>query len=117
MGGALSSFDKPIDQNGDAFRQVFEYSIYGMPMDEIVNRLGIPQPDAIKMDVDGVEHFILAGGNKVLSRVQTVLVEINDDFVEQRLLTEKLLSASGLTLYKKCGCSSLNQFNQWWIRP
>lgn len=115
-GGALSSFDKPIDQHGEAFHRVFEYSIYGLPMDEAVRRMDIPQPDAIKMDVDGVEHFILAGGRKVLSKVQTVLVEINDAFAEQRQLTEQLLTEAGLTLHRKCGSSLPTQFNQWWVR-
>ena len=36
-------------------------------------------PDHIKIDVDGLEHKVLAGGRKVLAdrRLKSVLVEIN----------------------------------------
>jgi FkbM family methyltransferase len=115
-GGALSSFDKAIDQNGAAINHVFEYSIYGVEMDQVVDWMLIPQPNAIKMDVDGVEHFILSGGRKVLASVDTVLVEVNEDFAEQRTVTEQVLREAGLTLYRKCDCGSVNQFNQWWVR-
>ena len=66
--------------------------------------------------VDGIEHFILRGGIEVLNYVDSVLLEINDEFIEQAHESEILLKSAGLTLYKKCDLGVLNQYNQWWIR-
>ena len=35
-------------------------------MDEISKTLNLPNPDYIKIDVDGIEHLILKGGKNVL---------------------------------------------------
>ena len=44
-------------------------------MVDAVNPLNIPQPDYIKMDVDGIEHLILKGGISILDKVKGLLVE------------------------------------------
>lgn len=114
--GALSTFSHGIDQDGLALRSVFQYSLLGLPMDEARDHLGVPQPYAIKMDVDGIEHFILAGGPGVLRAVTEVLIEINDGFVEQAQGAERLLRAAGLTLVEKQDAGAPGVFNQWWRR-
>ena len=43
---------------GKTFRKTFPF-LYGLTMDQAVEILGLPAPDFIKMDVDGIEHFIL----------------------------------------------------------
>jgi FkbM family methyltransferase len=118
-GGALSTFGENIDQDGNEFKEVFEYKTVGLTMEQAVDLLKLPLPQYIKMDVDGIEHFILQGGTKVLQNVKSVLVEINDEFTEQSELSAKLLSNAGLILHKKCfeGVESrLRQYNQWWVR-
>lgn len=115
-GGALSTFGEDFDQDGEKFKDVFEYNTLGMSMEQAVSLLNVPLPDHIKIDVDGIEHFILRGGNLVLKQVKSVLIEINDSFVVQAQETEKYLKDAGLTLLKKCDCGSTNQFNQWWVR-
>ena len=42
-------------------------------------------PDYIKIDVDGIEHLILEGGDKFLNneKVKSLSIEINEDFKEQ----------------------------------
>lgn len=115
-GGALSTFDKGIDQHGQAMNPVFEYRTVGMSMDDAVLWLGIPNPNFIKIDVDGIEHFILSGGSDVLKCVDSVLIEIDDDFVVQADQTAKYLKCAGLFLYRKRHMIG-GQHNQWWIRP
>jgi FkbM family methyltransferase len=63
-GGALSSFGEEFDQHGDKLNSIFEYRTMGMTMDEAVRLLKIPVPRFIKIDVDGIEHFILRGALK-----------------------------------------------------
>ena len=115
-GGALSTFDRDFGYDGEALKEVFEYTTCGISMGDAISYLGIPPPQFIKMDVDGIEHLILEGGKAVLQQVEGVLVEINDDFTEQARQASQCLSEAGLTLHRKCDLGVGNQYNQWWIR-
>ena len=45
-------------------------------------------PDYIKIDVDGIEHLILRGGDKLFfsKKIKSVLIEINENFENQKTL-------------------------------
>lgn len=116
-GGALSTFGQSFDQDGKELKQVFEYQTVGLSMDDACTLLKIAQPQYLKMDVDGIEHFILRGGMTTLSKVESVLIEINDAFVDQAEESTALLKKAGLILHRKCDLGVPNQYNQWWIRP
>jgi len=116
-GGALSTFGESFDQDGLELRQVFEYQTLGLSMDDACDLLKIPPPQYLKMDVDGIEHFILRGGMTTLGLLEGVLIEINDAFVHQAEESTALLKKVGLVLHRKCDLGVLNQYNQWWIRP
>ena len=115
-GGALSTFDKNIDQYGIAIKNIFEYQILGVTLDDAINLLEAPTPKYIKIDVDGIEHFILHGGENVLQKVDSVLVEINDNFHEQAKKSAMYLINAGLTLHRKNDIGVAEMYNQWWIR-
>lgn len=115
-GGALSTFGQDFDQDGGALKDIFEYQTLGMSIAEAVGLLHIPRPDYIKIDVDGIEHFILRGGGGVLSKVDGILIEINDSFPEQAEESARHLENAGLSLHRKCDIGMPNQFNQWWLR-
>ncbi len=124
-GGALSTFGQDYGWDGKALRQVFEYQIFGLSMEDTVQRLLIPLPAYIKIDVDGIEHVILKGSRSVLSQVKEILIEINDDFHEQAEQCHQLLSEAGLVLKEKRHSEMIegstsgfrNSYNQIWIRP
>lgn len=61
--GGLSTFGQNYGWDGMTLRQVFEFQAVGLSMEDAVQRLGLPQLDYIKMDVDGIEHLILQGGS------------------------------------------------------
>jgi len=123
-GGALSTFGRDYGWDGKAIRQVFGFRTLGLSMEDAVQRLGLPQPDYIKMDVDGIEHVILKGGGAVLRAVRGVLIEINDDFREQSEQCSQLLGAAGLRLEAKRHSDIIEQstsgfnhtYNQIWVR-
>ena len=100
-GGAMSTFGENFGHDGETIRKVFEYPTIGLSMTEAAELLGIPKPDFIKMDVDGIEHLILKGGAEVLDHVCGVLVEINDDFNEQAKQAEMLMLGAGFRLIEK----------------
>ncbi len=122
-GGALSSFGVEYGHDGEALGKVFEFRTIGLSADEFVTKLGVPYPDYIKMDVDGIEHLILRGAGEVLKRARSIQIEINDAFATQAQESRRLLEASGLRLVSKShselieGSRAFNcTFNQVWAR-
>jgi FkbM family methyltransferase len=122
-GGALSTFGQDFGWNGKAMSQVFEFQIIGLTMQDATQLLKIPQPDYIKIDVDGLEHFILKGGFSVLAKVKQVLIEVNDDFHEQAEQCHSIMIKAGLVLKEKHPIDIStntgvfqNTYNQKWSR-
>jgi hypothetical protein len=75
------------------------------------------------MDVDGIEHLILKGGSEILRSplLKTILIEVNDDFAEQRDTVKALLEEAGWKLKVKQhsemieNCKAVERtFNQIW---
>lgn len=115
-GGALSAFGQDFDQSGRELKRLFEYCTYGVSIADAVALFGITPPRHVKIDVDGIEHFILRGGKDILAMVDSVLIEINDNFTEQAEESSRHLKEAGLSLYRKCDLGLPNQYNQWWTR-
>jgi FkbM family methyltransferase len=122
-GGALSTFGAAHGFDGEVLSKVFEFRTIGLSMDKCVTTLGLPFPDYIKMDVDGIEHLILRGGREVLRRVRGVSVEINDAFTAQAEESRWALEEAGLRFVAKAHSQMIednptfNQtFNQVWMR-
>jgi hypothetical protein len=88
----------------------------GSTSNEAIQLLNIPPPRFIKIDFDGIEHFILRGGTETLKNVESVMVEIYDGFTDQAEETARHLRSTGLTLLRKCGGDAGSQYNQWWVR-
>jgi len=122
-GGACSTFGQDFSWDGLPIQQVFEFQTIGLTMGDAIEQLGIPQPDYIKMDVDGIEHLILKGGLRVLQGVKGILIEVNDDFHDQSQQCESLLTQAGLVLKEKRQSEMFHNsaykssFNQIWVRP
>ena len=116
-GGALSTFDKDFDQHGNKLNSVFEYRTIGLSLDEVAEIYKIPFPQYLKIDVDGLEHLILRGGALILKHVDSVLIEISDEFKEQATESFSLLSSAGLIQRARFTMDGVeNQCNQWWTR-
>jgi FkbM family methyltransferase len=115
-GGALSTFGQDFDQHGGTLNSIFEYQTIGVTMDEAIRLLNIPAPRFLKIDVDGIEHFILRGGAETLKGVESVIIEIDDGFAEQAEESARYLQHAGLRLLRKCDGDASSQYNQWWVR-
>jgi len=121
-GGALSTFGQDYGHDGRALQKVFEFQTVGLSMADAVALLKIPAPDFVKIDVDGIEHLILRGGQEVLENVQGVLIEVNDEFMEQSSGCARYLTAAGLHLVGKSHSAMVEDspfrcaFNQIWSR-
>jgi len=123
-GGALSSFGENVGWDGKPINDIFSFYTYGCSMDETMSIFNLPQPHFIKIDVDGIEHIILEGGQDILKKIRGILIEINDDFIEQSTKAKRYLEDAGLVLDRKLHGKCIedstagfaNTYNQIWIR-
>lgn len=123
-GGALSTFGQDYGHDGQVMHKVFKIPTIGLSMADAAVLLKIPQPDYIKMDVDGIEHLILKGGIPVLRNAKGILIEINDNFAAQANDASNYLLEAGFSLKEKrhADCFDLvasaarHTFNQIWVR-
>jgi FkbM family methyltransferase len=100
-GGALSTFSKTYDQNGNNLEIEFKYNTVGITANDACNFFNIPKPNYIKIDVDGIEHLILSGMSNILDETKEILIELNDNFIEQAKKSYEFLNSQGFTLYDK----------------
>ena len=84
-GGALNSFGERFDFEGKEFIPNMKYNLLGTTINYFLENSILDIPDYIKIDVDGIEHFILEGGDKFLNhkKVKSLSIEINENFKEQ----------------------------------
>ena len=83
---------------------VFSYNTNSFTLDNFVNFYKLVNPNYIKIDVDGIEHLILKSSLNTLKNVESVFVEINENFEDQNKKVKEILERSGLKLierYKK----------------
>ena len=122
IGGSSSTFDKDYTYDGSKLKREFHYKMLGVTMNDCVNVLKIKQPDYIKIDVDGIEHLILEGGNQILKKIKGIIVEVDEKFLMQSEKTKKYLSEAGLVQKEKKHSDIIekskfkNVYNQIWER-
>ena len=81
------------------------------------------KPRYLKIDVDGIEHLILAGASNLLLSIESIQVEINDNFQEQESVSTRLLTDLGFVMVSKRHSDMIansksgfdNTFNQVWM--
>ena len=98
-GGALNSFGEKFNFEGKVFKPSMKYNLLGTTMNYFIENSILDIPDYIKIDVDGIEHIILEGGDKFLNneKVKSLSIEINEDFKEQY---DKVLNLMGKYKFK-----------------
>jgi len=120
----MSTFGQSYGYDGETMQKVFEFPTIGLSMVDAVALLRIPQPDYIKIDVDGIEHLILKGGIPILAKTKSVLVEVNDKFNTLANDTDLYLREAGLTLKEKrhadffdtVTTDAKHTYNQIWVK-
>ena len=121
-GASLSTFGQDYKHDGTKLKKEFNYKMLGLSMNDCVNVLKMKRPDYIKMDVDGIEHLILEGGNQILKKTKSILVEVDESFITQVERTKKYLTEAGLKLIEKKHSDLIEKskfksvFNQIWER-
>jgi FkbM family methyltransferase len=90
-GNSMHQLGAPLDFEGSPFKPAFRQGAFGTTLDSFVQSVGVV-PDHIKIDVDGLEAMVLAGGRRVLAsgQVKSILVELNDSRADHREAMEIL---------------------------
>lgn len=121
-GGALSTFGQTYGQDGKNLEKIFEFRTIGLRATDAFVLLKLPQPDYIKIDVDGIEHLILKGAAGVLANVKSVLIEIDENFEKQLVDSNKYLVEAGFEMKEKRHAAMFENskfekcFNQIWVK-
>ena len=125
-GGAQNAFGVEFGHDGKRIEKKFEYSLFGFSLDDLLKQGIIDEPPSlIKIDVDGIEHLILAGATKTLKQAscRSVLVEVNNDFLHQEEQVSQLLRDAGFSLFEKKHSEEVDNstrfsgtYNQIWVK-
>ena len=102
-GGALNTFGEKFNFEGKNFKSKMSYQTLGTTINYLIDNKILGIPNYIKIDVDGIEHLILEGGNKYLSneKVESILIEINENFEEQYEKILKIMQQNNFKIFKK----------------
>lgn len=84
--------DNIVQSNGELY-----HGVITMNMDELISQGMLPQPDYIKIDVDGYEAMVYEGSREAIKNCKGLLIEV--DQKHQRLVTD--IQLLGLKLTEK----------------
>mgnify|MGYP001160991673 FL=1 len=84
-GWSMNTYGKPTDYEGKEFKPLQKYKILGLSIDYLVESNILETPNYIKIDVDGIEDEILAGGIKSLTNqnLKSISIELNKNYESQ----------------------------------
>ena len=102
-GYSMNSFGYDTDFEGKKIRPKQNYKIFGTSIDYIIENKILDIPNYLKIDVDGIEHKILVGALKLLSsnKVESILIEINENYIEQLETVIDIMKKNNFTLQSK----------------
>lgn len=73
---------------------VFVQGAFSTTLDNLIYKNGLPIPNYLKIDVDGIEAKIIKGAQRLLreTTLKGILIEINEDMEEDRWIKDHLVS-------------------------
>lgn len=102
-GGSLNTFGEKFNFEGKIFENKMNYQILGTSINYLIENNTLEIPDYIKIDVDGIEHFILEGASKYLEnkKIKSLSIEINENFKEQYKHVMEIMKKSNFKILHK----------------
>jgi FkbM family methyltransferase len=115
-GGAHNSSGSNISQNGTEMLNFKISSQLALSLDKLVEIFNIPNPDHIKIDIDGLESKVLQGGLKTFSESKSILIEIDEKNKHQNNEVQETLIKLGFVKLISIDKIELKE-NQIWVKP
>ena len=103
-GGALNTFGEMFDYSGKKIRFIDnKYTTFGTNINNLLNDKILDIPNYIKIDVDGIEHLILQGGDNFFKNknIISILIEINENFKKQYEYIINFMRKNNFKILKK----------------
>ena len=110
--GAHSTFSENYSDDGNKINEIFSFKTIGIGGNDFNKKLLLPQPDYIKIDVDGIEFLILKGLDSLLRNTKSILIEVNESFKNQENQIKNLLKKNNFRLILKGQSELLKKYNQ-----
>lgn len=89
-GGACHSFNQMVGHDLNPRAANHTQGCFGIPLDTLIER-GLPHPQHIKIDVDGLEFKVIKGAEKALMNgLKSILVEVNNELPQHREMVSYL---------------------------
>tara|TARA_B100001564_G_scaffold359273_1_gene380416 strand:+ start:356 stop:1132 length:777 start_codon:yes stop_codon:yes gene_type:complete len=96
-GASHNSIGSGSNQFGEFEVNGFQ-SVIAIKLDDLYELKGVPSPNHMKLDVDGKELEILEGATHLLSKIDSLLVEIEGNNLKENLIKiENIISLAGLS--------------------
>jgi len=91
-GGSCHSLGERVDFNLQPRVPAYSQGCVAARLDDLVAASVVPQPDHIKIDVDGFEHLVIAGARHVLKtrKLRSMLIEINQNLAEHMAMVKEI---------------------------
>lgn len=101
VGGAQNTLGEAIDEKGETFDPVFKQYTLSYKIDDLIENFGLPVPNHLKIDVDGIEFLVLKGAPKTLanSSLRSMIVELAEGEREKEVTN--YLADRGFKLHSK----------------
>lgn len=88
-GNVFNTVGEATNQFGE-FKASFAQGILTYTVDDFIEFSGLPVPQHVKLDVDGIELKILKGANRTFSQIKSLIIEIEGDEKRQKELIDTI---------------------------
>lgn len=98
VGGSLHVFGSAVDFKRETFVPAWQQGALALSIDALREQYGLPAPQHVKIDVDGLETAVVRGGARTFAapELRSVLVEVDLDDADEVAEIGRVLSAAGL---------------------
>lgn len=92
IGGSCHTYDEKLNFHLKEFKPNFSQGCFATTLDSLIEQKVVPMPTHIKIDVDGIEHKVIAGCKKTLANpgLKSVLIELNTHLKEHTDLIDMM---------------------------
>jgi FkbM family methyltransferase len=101
VGSALHALGESVDERGDPFDAVMRQAVVSYRIDDLIKHLGLPQPNHLKIDVDGIELAVLRGASETLASSSVRSLDIEMAVGDKENQITAFLEAKGFRVHSK----------------
>ena len=96
-GESNNSFNSQTNFEGKHLNSENSYKLLGTSINSLLEQKILEIPNYIKIDVDGLEHFILEGASNYLNHpnIKSLQIELNENYINQFEAVKKITKDNG----------------------